>query len=265
MRRSWWLLVLVIPWVALAQDKGAKPPPGVNWEGQVLRATGAGAPDLKASNPAQARLGAERAAKLDAIRNLLEQAKGIQLRADRTVGDEMARDEVRSRMDGAVRGFKVVGRRYFSDSGVELDVEVPLAALTSVLVPEPATPVALPSGGTKKVTGLVVDARGLGAKPVLAPRLLDASGKPLYGAESLSAEARAQTGVASWFDNLDKAKKAPLVGEQPLVLKAAKRQGSDLVLSEEGVKQLSEADPGFLAEGRVVIVTQSPTDARGNP
>ncbi len=258
MRRSWWLLALVVPWLALAQDKGAKAQPGVNWEGQVLRATGAGAPDLKASNPAQARLGAERAAKLDAIRNLLEQAKGIRITADRTVGDEMARDEVRGRVDGVVRGFKVVGRRYYSDSGVELDVEVPLAALASVVLPAPtpSTPPAPKAEGAKTYTGLVVDARGLGVKPVLAPRLLDAAGKPLYGLESLSAEARAETGVAGWFSNLDEAKRAPLVGEQPLVLKAAKLKGSDLVLSEEGAKQLSEADPRFLAEGRVVIVIQ---------
>ena len=30
----------------------------------------------------------------------------------------------------SIRGFKVVNKRYYSDSGVEMDVEVPLAALT---------------------------------------------------------------------------------------------------------------------------------------
>src|SRR5690349_20518949 len=75
-RRSLWGLLLVVPLTALGQGKDAKVAapatpaaepvrgsgaPGINWEGQVLRATGAGAPDLKAANPGQARLGADRA------------------------------------------------------------------------------------------------------------------------------------------------------------------------------------------------------------
>ena len=69
--------------LALAEGKEAakvsgdpKPPQGVNWSGQIVKATGAGAPDLKAQNAAQARLGAERAALTDAFRNLLAQVKG---------------------------------------------------------------------------------------------------------------------------------------------------------------------------------------------
>ncbi|NMO13857.1 hypothetical protein HPC49_05200 [Pyxidicoccus fallax] len=269
MRRSLWGMLLAVPLTALGQGKEAKAPapaaaevarsalPGVNWEGQVLRATGAGAPDLKAANPAQARLGAERAAKLDAFRNLLEQVKGIQLSAGRTVADEMARDEVRGRVEGAIRGFKVVAKRYFSDSGVEMDVEVPLAAITASLVaPAPDATILLNSEGAPKYTGLVVDARGLGAKPVLAPRLLDGAGKALYGAAALSAESRAATGVAAWFNSLEAAKKATLVGEKPLVVKATGLKGSDLVLSSDDAKALAEANTRFLAEGRVVIVTQ---------
>src|SRR5690349_8702396 len=177
------MLALVVPLSAMAQgNKDTKPAAptaapakqeaGVNWEGQILRATGAGAPDMKASNPAQARLGAERAAKMDAFRNLLEQAKGVQISAGRTVGEAMATEEVRGRVEGVIRGFKVVNKRYYSDSGVEMDVEVPLAALTAVLLPAPDSALAMNTLGAKKYTGLVVDARGLGAKPVLAPRLL---------------------------------------------------------------------------------------------
>jgi hypothetical protein len=254
------VLALAVPLLALAQDKGSdkgsKGGPGVDWEAQVLRATGAGAPDLKASNPAQARLGAERSAKQDAQRKLLEQAKAIPLRADRTVADELARPEVRGRVEEALRGFKVVGQRLYSDSGVELDVEVPLTALASVLLPAAEKPLALNPEGAKKYTGLVVDARGLGAKPVLAPRLLDSAGKPLYGSEALGAEARVSTGVAAWFTDFEVAKKSPRVGAQPLVLKVAKLEGSDLVLSDEAVKQLTESNTRFLAEGRVAIVTR---------
>jgi hypothetical protein len=268
-KHSLWLLALGLPLAAVGQTKSskearpepaaaapAKPAPGVSWEGQVVRATGAGAPDMKASSPAQARLGAEKAAQLDAFRNLLAQVKGIQVSAGRTVGDAMGQDEVRGKVEGVLRGYKVTAKRYFSDSGVELDVEVPLAALTRAVAPSADSALALNTEGERKHTGLVVDARGLDAKPVLAPRLVDASGQPLYGAGALSEEARQAAAVAAWSSSLEAAKKSALVGAHPLVVKATGVKGSDLVLSAEDAKRLTATHTGFLAEGRVVIVTQ---------
>ena len=39
------------------------------------------------------------------------------------------------------------------------------------------------------------------------------------------------------------------------MVKASKANGSDLVLSNDDVKKLAEANSSYLAEGRVVIVT----------
>ncbi len=266
-----WVLTLALSVSAHAQGKDAKkeaagakkeeakPPAaaaGVNWQGQVVKATGSGAPDMKASNPAQARLGAEQAAKMDAFRNLIAQVKGIQISAGKTVGDEMAKDEIKGKVEGVVRGFKVTAKRYFSDSGVEIDVEVPLSALAEVFVDRKDEKVTLKSDGEKKNTGLVVDARGLDVTPALAPRLIDEAGKPVYAADCLSDEARKAAGVAGYAKTLDEAKKnLQRLGDKPLVLKAAKAQGTDLVLSAEEIKKLSEANNSYLAEGRVVIVT----------
>ena len=101
---------------------------------------------------AEQRLGAERAAQLDAFRNLLAQVKGIQIQSGKTVGDEMAaKDEIRGKVEGLVRGFKITNKRYFSDSGVEIDVEVPLAALTEALLPSGKTELALKTDGEIRV------------------------------------------------------------------------------------------------------------------
>ena len=122
MKRWLFVVTLALGVSAFAQQgqktHPEKPPAGVNWQGQVLKATGSGAPDMRASNPAQARLGAERAAKLDAFRNLLEQAKGLQVQSGRTVEDELKRDEIKGRVEGVIKGFKVTNKRYFSDNGV---------------------------------------------------------------------------------------------------------------------------------------------------
>ncbi|HVE82313.1 MAG TPA: hypothetical protein VND93_05675 [Myxococcales bacterium] len=265
MKRLVCLLAVLLPLgVLAAESKDSKPAapapqapkaqPGVNWEGQVLKATGSGAPDLKASTPAQARLGAETAAKLDAFRNLLAQAKGIRVSADKTVGDAMTTDEVKARVEGAIRGFKVTAKRYFSDSGVEMDVEVPLSALTELVAAPAESKAALNTTGELKNTGLVVDARGLKVEKALSPRLLDGEGKPVYGIDTLSEDARKSKGVASYFATLDAAKKSLLVGDKPLVIKASKVQGTDLVLSADDLKRLSESNNAYLSEGRVAII-----------
>ncbi|MCI0573391.1 MAG: hypothetical protein L0Y66_21815 [Myxococcaceae bacterium] len=228
---------------------------GVNWAGPVLKATGSGAPDVRASSPAQARLGAEMAAKMDAFRNLLSQAKGIQVSAGRTLADEMQQDEVRGRVEGVIRGYKVTARRYYSDQGVELDVEVPLGALADAVAPVSSGKPATVGSEEASHSGVIVDASGLKVTPALAPRLLDETGKAVYSAEAVSADARKTQGVASYFASLEEAKKSPRVGAKPLVLKASRAQGSDLVLPADALERLKASNPRFLAEGRVAIVS----------
>jgi hypothetical protein len=254
----------------------------MNWEGQVIRATGAGAPDMKASSPAQARLGAERAALLDAFRNLLSQVKGVQVDGTRKMDDVMQANEVKARVEGVIKGYKVVNKRYFSDNGVEIDVEVPVALLTDILDPDAtqllAQPASKPSEkpaekaaekpaekpGEKPTetvaakledgTGLVIDARGLKLTPALMPRVLDEAGKPLYTIDSLSAEARKTTGVAAYVQSLDEARKSLKAGDKPMVIKAAKANGADVLLPQDEAKKLISMNPPFLAQGKVVIV-----------
>lgn len=261
---SAWVLLASALVLAAGTPEEKKPPPkpasadartGVDWQDQLLKATGSGAPDMRATSPAQARLGAEKAAQLDAFRNLLGQVKGVHVSAGKTVGDQMGRDEVRARVEGVIKGYRVVKKRYFSDQGVELDVEVPLAAISLAILP-PAAEIPVPgerSGGDRH-TGLVVDVRGLGVQPVLAPRLLDEAGRVLYGLEMLSEAARKTTGVASWFKSADAASRAQAMGDAPLVLKSARAQGSDLVLGAAEARALVQLPPAVLAEGRVTIV-----------
>src|SRR5512139_3466073 len=99
----------------------------VDWLRKVVRCTGSGAANLREAggNVAVARIGAEKAAKRDALRNCMEALKGVQLQSGQTVGGALQSDAALSgKVEGLVRGFRVVGKpRYFSDGGVEMDVE----------------------------------------------------------------------------------------------------------------------------------------------
>jgi hypothetical protein len=239
-------------------------PGTVDWQKKVVRCTGTGAPNLQASqgNVAAARIGAERAARLDALRNCLEGMKGVKITSAETVGGAIAGDAaLRSRVEGVVKGFQVVGKpRYFSDGGVELDVEVPLDGVGEVVLPPARDPApaareaAVPPAAV--ASGLLVDARGSGLQPALAPRLVDEKGLEVYSATLVAPEVRKQRGVAAWAKDPEVARKelAERLGDRPLLVKARGAQGSDLQLSDADAAALRSA-PDLLAQARVVIVT----------
>jgi hypothetical protein len=229
----------------------------------VVKCTGSGAANLKDSdgNPAVARIGAEKAARLDALRNCLSALRGVQLDSGRTVGGALEPDAALSgHVQGLLRGFRVVGKpRYYSDGGVELDVEVPLeGALSEALLPRPAEVSGAPAqaaapGGP---TSLVLDARGKKLVPALAPRVRDEAGLEVYGPRWLGEQGRRAGGTAAYAKDLDSARRSlgDRLGDRPLVLKASRVEGSDVVISSADAARLSASGPAFLAQGKVVIL-----------
>src|SRR5258708_15312823 len=122
---------------ALAQTKGE-----IDWTRRVLVGHGQGAPDLNAPSVAVARLGAERAAKLDAYRHALETLKGMELQSGGSVGTLLQNDQtLNSRVDRKLKGLTPIKTHYFSDGGVSLDIEVSLDELP----PEIAKAVKVPA------------------------------------------------------------------------------------------------------------------------
>jgi hypothetical protein len=123
---------------AFAQEKGE-----IDWNRRVLVGHGQGAPDQGAPSVAAARLGAERAAKLDAYRNALESLQGLRIRSGGTVAGLLQGDAaLQGRVEGTLKGVKPIKTHYFSDGGVSLDIEVPLDDLP----PELASALRLPPG-----------------------------------------------------------------------------------------------------------------------
>jgi hypothetical protein len=234
----------------------------INWSKKTVTATGSGAASLKDGNVAAARLMAERAAKLDALRNILETIQGIQVTGSRNAGDIMSNGEVKSRISGMAQGFKVVDTKYYSDGSVDVIVQMPIDEnLTNALVEKPKTaakaPRKLNTDGPESFTGLVINARGLGVTPSMAPRVVDESGKEVYGAEIVSEKGLQQGGIASYVKAEDQAKDR--TGAKPLVVKAlrlSEKSKTDVVISNGDADKLRDPNTNlsFLAEGKVVIL-----------
>jgi hypothetical protein len=261
------IAVLALAGWAFAQTVTTESGPAkINWTEKEMTFTGDGAPDLNAPNAAAARLGAERAAKLDALRKALEALKGLQIRAGQTVGQKLESSPViQAEVEGVIRGFKVVDTRYFSDGGVQIDVLVPLeGALVKALLKDergeapaaPVKPAAVPKTESKPITGLVVVAKGFQVIPVLAPKLIDEEGKDVYDVTMVS-DAGLENGIASYMNKPDEAAQHELVKGNPLVIPALRSPNNvDLVVSNKDaqtIRQMAAVAP-FLSEGRVVIV-----------
>lgn len=246
---------LLLPSMALAAEAAL----GIDWQAKVIRVKGSGAPDTqKAANVAVARLNAERAAKMDAYRNAVEQLKGVQVTSGSAAGALLDDAVTRARVESLIRGAKLTDTKYFEDGGVDVFLEIPLDALAAELVPAGDGKKAA-AVGAASWTGLVVDARGAKVAPALAPKLVDEGGKELYSSQWVTKDALRERGVAGYRKDLDSAKgEAARVGANPLVVKAVKAVGvSDLALAGTDAEKLRDpkTNVSFLAEGRVIIVT----------
>jgi hypothetical protein len=267
------LLVLLVFVCALnAQVYQQVPNAGnINWQDQIIKATGIGAPNPKMPLAAQ-RAGALEAAKRIALRNLLETVKGMSITSETTVRNAMMENDViTTQVSGIVRNFRVVDTRYMSSGDVEVDVEVPISGvLTDALLPAMGQPMPVgqgfpidPSGYSLPqnavFTGLIVDARGVGARPAMAPKILDESGNEVYGTGYVSREYAVQIGVVGYEKDINRAKTNERVTDNPIVVKATKASGtnkSDIVISNNDAQNVVGAakNLNFMENCKVMVI-----------
>jgi len=240
----------------------------INWQDQIIRSTGIGAPNPKMPLAAQ-RAGALEAAKRVALRNLLETVKGMTINSETTVENAMiSSDIINTRVSGVVRNFKVVDQRYMSDGSVEVDVEIPLSGvLTDALLPvQPGMPMAPGQGyqGTFSqqsavFTGLIINAKGTELRPAMAPKIVDEQGNEIYGTGYVSRDYAVQIGVVGYEKDVNRASKNERVTDNPLVIKGLKATGStecDIVVSNaDGQRILSAAkNLNFMEQCKVMVI-----------
>lgn len=267
-RRAWrpWAVGLVA--MAMGAQVAAKgvtqEVPGhgeINWTDKTVTARGSGAPGKKGKTPAAKRLSAERAAKLDAYRNILETLKGVQVDASKSGADMLSNGEITAKVQGLLRGARVIDTVYYSDMSVDVVLRMPLdGALTQAMLPADKAPKKdVPSKGEAKNSGLVINAKGLDIVPAIAPKIMDEKGAEVYGVSFVADKALLDTGIVGYVKDVEAAKKHERVSQQPLVVRAVGTKGeskSDIVISNADADKLRDpaTNLGFLAEGRVIIV-----------
>lgn len=261
----------------------------VNWSEGIIQAKGIGAPPEDLYGKPQARPMAMRAAQLDAYRNLLEITKGVRVNSTTLVRNYVTENDViMTKVEGLVKGAQTVDTEYMSDGTVEVTVQMSLnGGFAQVILPsdikdvEPVTPIQkpgdqMPDAGEEPwapgepeadtpepqnaiYTGLVVDARGLSAKPAMAPKIVDEDDREVYGSAFVSREFAIQQGMSGYAKLLESAKANERVTDNPIVVKGLDTQGPgkcDIVISNADAAQLRNASENlsFLKKCKVMIV-----------
>lgn len=263
----------------------------VDWSDQVIVSKGIGASNPKDPIAVQ-RATALRVAKLTALRNALETFKGINLTSETTVNNFiMESDIIRTSVEGFVKGFQVPkdGENYMSDGSVEVEVRIPLAGLMAAApqliwggkqavahtcptcgqpwpagkpAPQVSAGVTAPVYEGAKGTvysGLIIDARGLGVKPAMSPKILDENGKEIYGSMYVKKEFALKQGMVGYARDPKKAAKLERAGKNPGMVKALRASGknkADLVIANKDAADVMAAkeNMSFLEKCRVIIV-----------
>lgn len=242
----------------------------INWSSGKVTAVGIGAPPPNPANMAQARAMARRAAITVARRNLLEITQGVQVDSMTLVKDFVIKsDIVRTSVQGVVRNAQVVDTAYMSDGSVEVTLVMDMGGefASVVLPPPPITPEGfpgpMPPAGpempSQVVTGLVIDARGLGTRPAMAPKILDESGMEVYGSAMVDREYAVQQGMVGYAKDLSAAQSNSRVTDRPITIKAVRTSGPakcDVVISNSDAARLKAAGENlsFLQKCRVMVV-----------
>jgi hypothetical protein len=250
-------------------DKGI-----INYEDQYIEVVGIGAPPERYYGKPQARPMCLRAAETVAKRDLLEIVQGVRIDSETLVKDYVVEsDTIRATVSGLVKNAQRVGEPvYMSDGTCEVRVRMYMKGpLMQAIIPKAIaddkktdTPppkvkvVPTPPGG-EIYTGLVVDARGLGARPAMSPKIFDENGREVYGTLVVNKEYAVQQGISGYARDLSAAQANPRVTNNPITVKAISAEGpgkSDLKINNEDANKIRTVKENltFLQKCRVMIV-----------
>jgi len=195
-------------------------------------------------------------------------------------GAAVENDVIKTKVKGMVKGARIRdinedGRhdtndfRYLSDTSIEIEMEIHMSGISSIVLPpagyaEAQAGVAPPSAGTSapisgSTTGLIIDARGVGARPAMSPKIVDQNGGVVYGPSSFTRDYAIKFGVAGYSKDIETAKSDPRVVGNPLIVRGIGVQGSngtDIVVANGDAATIRRAESSgkVLSSCKVMII-----------
>lgn len=229
----------------------------------------------------QRRATAVNVAKDVAARNLFNTLQEIRINADTKLSDVITNNEaITNRLHTMVTEAAITRQKYLRGGTVEVTLRMNLyGAFADLMLPpeirqiETVRPIpadkkqdSASSPGEnertykpKSYTGMVVDARGTGFTPAMAPRIVDENGEEVFGPAFASREFAVQNGMVGYAFEMAKALKNPRVTDHPMTLKGLNAKGlgnCDIVVSISDANRLRSnfKNLSFLKKCRVMIV-----------
>ena len=261
----------------------------IDWTQHALFAYGAGVAPAAVTNPVQQRLHGLRQARDDAFRTLRELIGQVRLSADTLLQDaglerdfqEFARVAIGSQSEDQGRYRIAVRLLLLGDFAAAVLPQVepidprshpfPAAPATADSLAADPAPAFIDSLAADELvffvpdapyTGLLIDVRGLGLQPSIAPQVFSAAGHLIHGVATVDRGLATDYGVAGYDDDLNRAYTSERLGGEaakPFIVKAtgtAGRYSGDAILDDFDAAQVLQADEAgdFLRQGRVTFL-----------
>lgn len=276
----------------------------IDWGNEMITATAECpiAPKSEQPNQAIARKNAETWAKGEAIANLLGMIEQTAVSYEAYGKDYIIQNvTLRTRIEGYVRGVQVIDSRKVTDEdgyaamrvtvGTRLygkdapgtlllreamKAESPIEGKTLPVVveipretPKPVTPTVkseIPAVAEQKgpFTSVIIDTRGYNVARAISPKIRTADGSEVWGTLPVTPDFAIDTGIVSYVNSLDAAKKSSRCGGKPLMLKAVGRAGGramcDLVIADTDAEFLrsESGKTKFLEQCKVIFIVDPP-------
>jgi hypothetical protein len=250
----------------------------INWSAGYVEALGIGALPDNLIKKINARPTSLREAKADALRNLLEIIKSIQIDSAKSVKDFTAGNSViDAQVNALAKDAEVIDYQYMPGGRAEAKLRIPLYGnLARIIMPLAIAKTPAASALNKAIeaqtvkelesatpavvyTGMALDARGIQARPAILPRIFDEDGAEVYSLSKIDIEYAIKNGISGYTRDLSAPQNNQRVGVNPITVKALGISGagkSDIIIGDIDAQKVRSAAErsSFLKQCKVLII-----------
>ncbi len=220
----------------------------VNWTDLTLNATGVGR-----TGGTEGRKAIEQLARREVEASMRQAAGRVRVTSTQTLNDLESVPKLSDALNARVSHWVVTEARYYASGKVELDAQLPLQGLLKPYTLH-ASKAAPQRENQPSYSGVLLDARGSGAEPAWAPRILGPNAEVLCDGGVWEEHAVTASPAIYVTDPAHPA--ARRAGDEPFIISASSASGPDLILGADDAQRFrtSMVNARVLGEGTMVVV-----------